>query len=79
MYININKQQAIDALTKKIAETVQSEAILVRALKAMETVKHHKEVNKRVVTAIKELGGYASLHMDYASRIVLYFDHDKRI
>ncbi len=79
MYISIDKQGAISALKKKIAECVIAEAVILRGIEGMKSVKHHKEVNKRVITAIKALGGYASLSLDYTPRIVLYFDHDKRI
>lgn len=79
MYININKQGAISALKKKIAECVIAEAVVLRGIQGMNSVKHHKEVNKRVITAIQALGGSASLNMEYAQRIVLYFDQDKRI
>lgn len=79
MYISIDKQGAIAALKKKIAECVIAEAVILRGIEGMNSVKHHKEVNKRVITAIQALGGYASLNMEYAPRIVLYFDQDKRI
>lgn len=79
MYISIDKQGAISALEKKIAECVIAESVTLRGIEGMKSVKHHKEINKRVITAIQALGGYASLYMSYTPRIVLYFDQDKRI
>lgn len=74
MNLNLNKENALKALAKKISEGEEHEKTLLLALAGINKVKHLAQVNKRVITAIKAEGISASLSLDYTKRLNLFIE-----
>jgi len=72
IFLHLNKQDLQTNIEKTIKQNELHIEAVELAIKGLETVKHHKQISKRGLNAIKELGQSAYFELEFTPRLKLW-------